>query len=216
MGYEFARLAPNRVDLPRPPCAPRWLNYALRRLGYEIRSLPSGYRFGRLLNSETSFARSRLAHYCSGYGLDLGFGGDKIAPHAIGVDMPQPYTRVGDDPVQLGGDARNLYWFRDGVLDFVYSSHLLEDFEDTVEIMREWVRVLKPGGHLVLYLPDERTYRAYCQKTGHPYNQNHKLDCFGPDHVLNCAQEIGQLEIVHVSGIVNHYSFEVVFRKKLR
>ena len=91
--------------------------------------------------SETSRSRTTLAPFCEGYGVDLGFGGDPIAPHAIRVDLPRPYTAVGDLSVQLGGDATDLVWFRDGVLDFVYSSHLLEDFDDTERVLREWLRV---------------------------------------------------------------------------
>ena len=39
--------------------------------------------------------------------------------------------------------AKDLYWFRDGVLDYVYSSHLLEDYVDTEAVLREWLRVLR-------------------------------------------------------------------------
>ena len=80
--------------------------------------------------SETSKCRARLSPFCLGYGLDLGFGGDPINTAAIRVDTPKPYAYTGDAPVQLGGDARVLHWFRDGVRDYIYSSHLLEDFSE--------------------------------------------------------------------------------------
>src|SRR4051794_21358440 len=88
------------------------------------------HRLNTFGESETSKSRERLAKYCEGYGLDLGYGGDPISFSAIRMDLPQPYTRVGELPVQLGGKAENLYWFKDGVLDYVYSSHLLEDFHN--------------------------------------------------------------------------------------
>src|SRR4030081_512897 len=81
--------------------------------------------------SETSKCRPRLASYCQGYGLDIGPGGDPITNHAIRVDLELPYSSVGQHPVQLGGDASELIWFRDKIFDFVYSSHVLEDFIDT-------------------------------------------------------------------------------------
>lgn len=81
--------------------------------------------------SETSKCRERLKKFCIGYGLDIGYGGDPIIPGAITVDLAIPYTKVGDAPLNLGGDARNLYWFADNSLDYVYSSHLLEDFDAT-------------------------------------------------------------------------------------
>src|SRR3972149_2826407 len=105
--------------------------------------------------SETFRCRERLKKFCTGYGLDIGYGGDPIVPSAITVDLPKPYAKVGECPLNLGGDAGNLRWFRDTVLDYVYSSHLLEDFPayKTEAVLREWMRVLKPRGNLILYLP---------------------------------------------------------------
>ncbi len=58
---------------------------------------------------ETSKCRERMQRYCVGYGLDVGYGGDPIVPSAITVDLPKPYTNVGGSPLNLGGDARNLF-----------------------------------------------------------------------------------------------------------
>ena len=45
--------------------------------------------------------RDRLSGFCIGNGLDIGHGGDKIVPHAIGIDMPTMYTCVGNDVSRL-------------------------------------------------------------------------------------------------------------------
>src|SRR6516165_1499209 len=131
-----------------------------------------GYRLVsdyRDYQSETSKCRERLAPFCLGYGVDLGFGGDPITETAIRIDMPHPYARTGSYEVQLGGDATKLHWFNDNVLDYVYSSHLLEDFEDTRTILLEWLRVLRPGGRLIVFCPDEQVYREHCRRTGQGY-----------------------------------------------
>ncbi|GAB4196580.1 MAG: hypothetical protein OHK0022_14240 [Roseiflexaceae bacterium] len=164
--------------------------------------------------SETSKCRARLAPFCTGYGLDLGFGGDPISPTAIRVDMPRPYTRMGDQPVQLGGDARDLRWFRDGVLDFVFSSHLLEDFEDTEPVLREWLRVLRPGGRLVLFCPDEQRFREHCRATGHPYNPHHKQEQFSLEFVKAALRHLGQTRFIHENPLVDVYSWELVCEKQ--
>src|ERR1700744_6095280 len=98
-------------------------------------------RSAREYPSETSKRRARLAPFCIGYGADLGFGGDPIIASAIRVDSPSPYADTGNNTVQLGGDAARLHWFANGVLDYLYSSHLLEDFADTETVLREWIRV---------------------------------------------------------------------------
>jgi predicted SAM-dependent methyltransferase len=163
--------------------------------------------------SETSVARPLLAKYCIGYGADLGMGGDKILPSAIAIDQPTPYTKVGSDIVQLGGDARNLYWFKDGVLDYLYSSHLLEDFIETKPILKEWARVLRKGGNLVLYLPDQKVYKAYCESVNQLPNQAHKLDNFGLEYLRECLKDLPELKEIYSTGIVNTYSFCLVLQK---
>jgi glycosyltransferase involved in cell wall biosynthesis/predicted SAM-dependent methyltransferase len=164
--------------------------------------------------SETAKCRRRLSRYCLGNGVDLGYGGDPIVPSAITVDLPTPYNKVGDHPLNLAGDARNLYWFSDNSLDYVYSSHLLEDFEDTEGTLREWLRVLKPGGVLVLFCPDEQAYRSHCKKHGQTYNLNHKHPDFSLAYVEDILlNRIGNVEVIHENPLVDAYSFELVVRK---
>lgn len=164
--------------------------------------------------SETSKCRERLASYCTGYGADLGFGGDPIVAHAIRVDLPSPYTSVGAFPVQLGGAAEDLHWFRDGALDFIYSSHLLEDYENTTEVLAEWLRVIKPGGLLLIYCPDEQRFREHCRSTGQPYNSNHKLEHFSLDYVKHCLTKLEELDIVHELPRAEIYSWDLVVRRR--
>jgi SAM-dependent methyltransferase len=110
---------------------------------------------------EISKCRERLKHFCIGSGLDLGHGGGPIVPNTIIVDLPAPYTHIGHGSLHLKGDGINLYWFRDNIFDYVYSSYLLEGFEDTYKVLKEWLRVIRPGGYLILYCHDEPTYREH-------------------------------------------------------
>jgi predicted SAM-dependent methyltransferase len=162
--------------------------------------------------SETSKCRASLAPYCVGDGLDIGYGGDPIVPTAICMDLPDRYAAYADHPQHLAGDAADLRWFRDGSLDYVYSSHVLEDFEDTGPVLREWLRVLRPGGHLVLYLPDEQTYRAHCARQGKPPNPHHVHADFGPSRMRELIADL-DVEVVHERFPVGIYSFELVLRK---
>jgi predicted SAM-dependent methyltransferase len=163
--------------------------------------------------SETSKCRASLAQYCQGDGLDIGFGGDPIVPHAICLDMPKGYANYDNHVQHLHGDARNLYWFRSDSLDWVYSSHVLEDFEDTRSVLYEWLRVVRPGGYIVLYLPDEQTYRAYCSHQCKPPNIHHNHEFFSSEFVMSCLKSRDDIEIVHQQFPVGIYSFELVLRK---
>jgi predicted SAM-dependent methyltransferase len=165
--------------------------------------------------SETAKHRARLAPFCEGFGVDIGFGGDPIIPTAIRMDLESPYAAAGDQGVQLGGDCRNLIWFKDDILDFAYSSHVLEDFDiiQTEHIMREWTRVLKVGGKLVLLQPDQQRYLAYCRENNHPPNPHHSIDHFSLAYVTEIAARLGNLEAVASANDLDEYSFFVVFKK---
>jgi len=165
--------------------------------------------------SETSHARDRLAPYCEGMGLDIGFGGDPIVPHAVTMDLQAPYTQVGDAPQNLWGDCQNLYWFRDGVLDWVYSSHLIEDFsyERQRFLIHEWLRVVKIGGVVVLYAPDEQVYREHCERSGQPHNDGHKEADFSCVSFKERVLPGLAAEVVHENPHVDAYSWEVVLRR---
>jgi predicted SAM-dependent methyltransferase len=165
------------------------------------------------MGSETNTIRSLVLRFITpkSNGVDLGYGGDCITPNTIAMDMPSKYASMGNDPQHLFGDARNLHWFRDNALDYVYSSHLLEDFPNTLEVLTEWVRVVKPGGHLLLCLPNEQKFRAHCAKTGQSYNSNHQ--CL--EMSLSYMQELfTKLKLETVFTWQEHpYSFVIVGRK---
>lgn len=171
-----------------------------------------GTQWGRG-RSETGKVRARLQGYCTGDGIDVGYGGDPICPSAIAMDLPEPYAHYRDFPQHLHGRAESLHWFRDGVLNYVYSSHVLEDFEDTRAVLLEWWRVLKPGGHLILFLPDEQRYREHCRQQGKPPNAHHIHEHFGRQHVLEAMQGL-DYEVVHEQFPSEVYSFELVLRRR--
>lgn len=165
------------------------------------------------MSNEADSCRKVLSPYCKGNGLDIGTNGyPPIVPNAITVDKYP--SGNGNFPVQLVWDAFESLPFRDGTLDFVFSSHCLEDALRPFDVFCEWKRVVKRGGHIVLFLPDEQRYRAHCKAAGALPNQAHrhadfslvwiKRECLEPD-----------CKVVFESDPFpnNHYSFAIVIQK---
>ena len=172
-----------------------------------------------MYQSETSKFRHLFLKYLKGSGIDIGFGGDPIVPTAITIDLLKPYAKTGNVPQHLNGDGRDLRWFKEGVLDYVYSSHLLEDFENTKEVLQEWIRVLKPKGYLILLLPDEQRFRKYCKKTGMPYNKEHKYEDFSLGKVKKIVKSLGMLVIQEYNKLIyspeqSDYNFAIIAQKE--
>jgi len=160
--------------------------------------------------SETALIRPIAKKYCKGKGLDIGCGGDKVTPDSWGFDMPQPYASVGSDYIELRGDARNLEFINIGALDYIYSSHLLEDFPNTEEVLIHWISRIKKGGKLILYLPDEQKYRAHCKATGQGYNEAHSIENMSLEYIKNILKGIGYTKILHEIELHAAYSFFIV------
>lgn len=132
--------------------------------------------------SETSKYRRLTTPYCNGNGVDIGSQNDPVVPWAVSLDLPlDKYSKYSsgqaqNNAIQWRGDCRDLP-FKDGVCDFVYSSHLLEDFLEWAPILGEWARVLKKGGHLIILVPDKFRWNAAISR-GQPPNNSHTHESY--------------------------------------
>lgn len=121
-------------------------------------------------------------------------------PHVIGVDNFDEYRGVTDPRTgehwrpDVCADVMNLDMFTDESMDFAFSSHLLEHIEDTEAALREWWRVIKPGGYLILYLPDKRHYPNIGQPGANP------------DH---CHDFLPEDIEAHMAAVAPHWALEV-------
>ncbi|MCA3264382.1 MAG: tetratricopeptide repeat protein [Telmatospirillum sp.] len=89
-----------------------------------------------------------------GAGIDIGAGSDPLSLYAEQFPL-MTRLRVWDMP---DGDAQKLATIPDESLDFAHSSHCLEHMVDPTAALQRWFAVVKPGGHLVLLIPDEDLY----------------------------------------------------------
>lgn len=140
-----------------------------------IRKIKRKLGIKEMYPSETSKVRHLAIGYCQGYGCDIGFGGDKIKKeNCVGIDYEQPYAYTGKDKVDIAVDVMNeKIPVADNTYDYVYTSHLIEDFKNTTQALEEFIRILKSGGNLILVFPDQKVYEVYCRKTGQPLNEHH-------------------------------------------
>lgn len=87
----------------------------------------------------------RVLSLMKGRGIDIGSGPDPVFPDVERFDREQ-------------GDANRVSAYVSGRYDFAFASHALEHMEDPRAALEEWLSVLKPGGHLIVIVPDEDLY----------------------------------------------------------
>lgn len=105
--------------------------------------------------------------YFVGAAIDIGSGDDSLERYAYmfpGLTGVRPWDLADGDAMRLDGIA-------DDSFDLVHSSHCLEHLADPWVAVGNWVRVCKPGGHLVIVVPDHGLYE-----------QGYWPSRFNPDH----------------------------------
>ena len=79
---------------------------------------------------ETAKIRWLTVPYTRGKGLDLGCGPQRLWAASIGIDI-----QISQEGASMVGDIADLSLFADLSLDYVFSSHALEDFDAEVSVI---------------------------------------------------------------------------------
>lgn len=153
-----------------------------------------------------------VAPYLRGRGLDLGAGIFKVLPHVISVDNGD-HAVFGHNirPDVMVQTAEKLDVFASQSMDFVFSSHLLEHIQDYKSALKEWWRVVKQDGYLVLYLPHKELYPNVGQPGANP---THVHD-FMPEDIISVMESFGGWDLIDNQKRDQdmEYSMLLVFKK---
>lgn len=165
----------------------------------------TGFNFS---SPEEQFALEKLCPIINGGGkvLDLGCGGKKIHERAIGVDIRKngqlgvganlEAPSVGDieaDVTSLPVDSASV----DGIL----ARHLLEHIIDPINALREWKRVLKNSGTLLIICPDYRFCEAISVDPSH-------VHAFTPESVASLL-EVSGFGVAEIKNVKPGYVFMI-------
>ena len=142
------------IDLDRPVSDEPL--HADRKVGFESRK-----------SYAAKIASGFFEKYMSGPNvMEVGYRGYEegnvpIVPQAIGVDVGYP------------GYEGATFPFADGSFDAIYSSHCFEHIPDWLGVLRDWYRLLKVGGYLVIVVPHQLLFERK-RSLPSPINPDHK------------------------------------------
>lgn len=180
--------------------------------------------------------RRFATRYLVGHGIDVGAGTDPLAqywelfPLMAGC---RPWDTIYGD-----SDGAKLDGIADASLDFLVSAHCWEHVVSPLEALQHWLRVVKPGGHLIIIVPDEDRYEQgvwpSTSNADHKYTftirkqtrswspaSRNVLDLLAPHH----QAEILKVEVLdeqHLYGVpradqtlgIGEGAIEVILRKR--
>jgi SAM-dependent methyltransferase len=127
--------------------------------------------------------------YIHGKGIDIGCG--RIDTYdGLDTISPTAFHHDKDDC-----DATFMDIFPDDQFDYVYASHVLEHISDPVTAVKNWLRICKPGGVVIISVPHRDLYE---RKRTLPsrWNEDHKY--------FYLPQECDPPHTFSLAGVVNH------------
>lgn len=141
-----------------------------RTLTSDFLDLPRCVKRTRELDEHVPIRGKKLLDIGSGYGTNLAtciavFGADGYGVEPSGVGFGQGYVASrkllaanGIDPERIVNATGELLPFPDESFDIVYSANVLEHTQNPEQVLREAIRVLRPGGQLYIEMSNFLSY----------------------------------------------------------
>lgn len=154
-----------------------------------------------------------INRYLVGNGVDIGGKPDPLRLYQdLFCQMKSVKTWDWED-----GDAQIMAGVPDEEYDFVHSSHCLEHLVDPREGLSNWLRVVHPGGYLIVTVPDEDLYEQGIFPS--TFNGDHKWTFTIFKHtswsnrsinILDLVRNLGdEAELVRVEQLSATYRFDL-------
>lgn len=155
--------------------------------------------------NETGKIRDIIQPYLTGKGIDIGCGPWPLSyPNVETADKNPDFKPTFCCSAMRIPVENNRY-------DFVYSSHTLEHMWFPRKTLKEWLRILKPGGFLILHLPHKYFYPNIFDDGG---NADHKND-FCPEIIIRMLEATGQAFLVSMGTlageVIARYADRIIY-----
>ncbi|MBC8427261.1 MAG: class I SAM-dependent methyltransferase [Proteobacteria bacterium] len=132
------------------------------------------------------------SRYFVGHGIDVGCGNDSLArfcKYGFPLMLKITHWDLKD------GDGQYLEDIKDNTFSFLHSSHSLEHMKDISITLENWIRVVKPGGFLIITVPDEDMYEQGVFPSIFNKDHKHTFTICKPEHTSWSDRSINILDL---------------------
>jgi SAM-dependent methyltransferase len=150
-----------------------------------------------------ALSENKIKALLQGDGLDIGAGSDPVIPNVTTFD-------------QKDGDANLIDEYIHRQFDFVFSSHCLEHMHNPWDALPRWWKLVKPGGHLIVIVPDEDLYEQgywpslFNDDHKHTFTQKEKSPLPVSIQVKRLIATIPNATLVHLEEQSNGYDYSLL------
>lgn len=123
---------------------------------------------------------------------DCAIGVDRLSEGEFGISGGQRTTAMPKGVVNIVADISQPLPIESEDADYIVARHVLEHIVDHVSALREWKRILKIGGKLVISVPDDNLMKAMACDPTH-------VHVFTPESLKTV------LDLLEFKEITNHF-----------
>jgi SAM-dependent methyltransferase len=130
---------------------------------------PTVLRVRRAYKDHFSLRKVLADTFLAGEGVEIGALHNPLrVPRSVRVhyvdrmpvaELRQQYPELAQEdlvPVDIIDDGEKLMTFKDKSQDFIIANHFIEHAQDPIGTIKQFLRVLRPGGILYMAVPDKR------------------------------------------------------------
>ena len=143
--------------------------------------------------------------------IELGCGSRKTVPQATGIDLAAKGELLSNiDGIcvsDIQADVTKPLPFPDLSVDTIIARHIFEHCIDPIDVLKNWNRVLKLGGRIIISVPN------HCIRNTIPMNPEH-VHAYTPDSLNHLLTLIGFKQI-EIKDPKNNISFIGCYEKVL-
>jgi SAM-dependent methyltransferase len=148
-----------------------------------------------------------------GCGIDIGAGADPLNKNSIYPNITNCENFDVND-----GNAQYINRYRqESNYDFVYSSNCLEHLDNPYVGIKNWFSLVKPGGYLVLVVPDEDLYEQghWPSKFSTCHNWSFTIEkktswCPRSINLVDMFKILTNAELINVKLIDTNYNYALI------